>query len=93
MPNTPCHYALFGIECWRKSLRGTWRHFVTVIHAMDAKGLERCAPFDELMDRADNKMNQATLPQRTSEVLEGMGLPRMTFEVFAFNVARPEGTR
>ena len=90
MSTTSCHYALFGEECWRISLRETWRHFVKVVHAMDAKNLEDCAPLDELMDWADNSMNQTTLTQHTSEVLGEMGLPRMAFVVFAFNVARPK---
>ena len=93
MPTTSCHYALFGEECWRISLRGTWCHFVTVMHAMDANSLEGYAPRDELMDWADNSMNQITLTQRTSEVLEKMGLPRMAFVVFAFDVDCPEGAR
>lgn len=93
MPYTSCHYALFGVECYRGSLRDTWRHFLDVLSALDLDGLDRYRPLDQLKSWAGPGMDRAALQHHTQEILKEMGLPRAAFLVFDFNVARPEGAR
>jgi hypothetical protein len=93
MPYTSCYYALFGVECYRISLRETWRHFLDVMSALDDDGLNRYRPLDELKGWAGPSMDKAALGYHTQEVLEAMRLPRAMFVVFDFNVERPDGAR
>ena len=93
MPYTSCHYALFGVECYRMSLRDTWRHFITVMHAVDATTLERYQPHDKLMGWAGPGLDKNALRDWTKIVLDKMGLPRVTFVIFALDVERPEDVR
>ena len=91
---TSCHYVLCGVECWRVSLRDAWRHFVSVVDALDGRTLaSHWGSRDDLMGWAANDLNKKTLREWTELVIAKMGLCRDTFVVLYFDVEPPESAR